>query len=193
MQSGEEFFKFAKDKFALVSFFFFFFIITYFIAKEFGLANALKTNGAILFLPAGVRLLACLVGREWGAFGVFLGSFLVVVPTTFPNETNAFHLMIASISTTSVYLSVVISLSFLKVSNDLSNLKFIHLPFIDLIATFSQAFFFILILYMANHLDESELLPRFITQMTGNFLGGMVFLLSFLVLVNVLNRSNTIR
>ena len=138
-------------------------------------------------------MLACLVGRAWGAFGVFLGSFLVVVPTTFPNETNAFHLMIASISTMSVYFSVVISLSFLKVSNDLSNLKFIHLPFIDLIATFSQAFFFILVLYMANHLEESELLPRFITQMTGNFLGGMVFLLSFLVLVNVLNRSNTIR
>jgi glucose-6-phosphate-specific signal transduction histidine kinase len=150
MPFGEEFFKLAKDKFAIVLFFFFFYIITYFIAKEFSLANAIKTNGAIIFLPAGVRLLACLVGRAWGAFGIFLGSFLVVVPTTFPNETNSFHLLIATASTTSVFLSVVISLSFLKISNDLSNLKFIHLPFIDLIATFSQAFFFILILYSAS-------------------------------------------
>jgi glucose-6-phosphate-specific signal transduction histidine kinase len=193
MSFGEEFFKLAKDKFALVLFFFLFFIITYFIAEKFGLANTLKTNGAILFLPAGVRLLACLVGRAWGAFGIFWGSFLVVVPSAFPNETSSFHLLIATSSTLSVYLSVVLVLNFLKISNDLSNLKFTHLPFIDLIATLSQAFFFIFILYSANLIEESELLPRFIKQMTGNFLGGMVFMLSFFVLVNAVKLRNTIR
>ena len=193
MLAGKELFEFAKDKIALVSFFCIFFIFVFFFAKEFGLANALKTSGGIIFLPAGVRLLACLVGREWGTFGVFLGSFFVVVPSTFPHETNAFHLAIALISTTSVYLSVVISLSFLKISNDLSNLEFIHLPFIDLIATFSQAFFFYLFLYLVNHVDASELLPRFITQMTGNFLGGMLFMLSFFVLVNILKRIKLVK
>jgi hypothetical protein len=193
MLAGKELFEFAKDKTALVSFFCIFFIFVFFFAKEFGLANALKTSAGIIFLPAGVRLLACLVGREWGAFGVFLGSFFVVVPSTFPDETNAFHLAIALISTSSVYLSVVISLSFLKISNDLSNLEFIHLPFIDLIATFSQAFFFYLFLYLVNHVDASELLPRFITQMTGNFLGGMLFMLSFFVLANILKRIKLVK
>ena len=193
MSFGEDFFKLAKDKFALVLFFTIFYILVYLASREIGLANTLKTSGAIIFLPAGVRLLACLVGRAWGALGILIGSFFVVVPTTFPNEASSFHLLIAFTNTYSVLVSVVLTLEFFKVSDDLSNLKFIYLPLIDLIATFSQAFFFILILYSVNLIEESELLPRFITQMTGNFLGGMIFMLSFFALMNLLKLRNTIR
>jgi hypothetical protein len=193
MLVAQEFFKFARDKITLVLFFTIFYILVYLASREIGLANTLKTSGAIIFLPAGVRLLACLVGRAWGALGILIGSFFVVVPTTFPNEASSFHFLIAFTNTCSVLVSVVLTLEFFKVSDDLSNLKFIYLPLIDLIATFSQAFFFILILYSANLIEESELLPRFITQMTGNFLGGMIFMLSFFALMNLLKLRNTIR
>jgi hypothetical protein len=193
MHVAQEFFKFARDKITLVLFFTIFFILVYLASKEVGLANTLKTSGAIIFLPAGVRLLACLVGRAWGALGILIGSFFVVVPTTFPNEASSFHFLIAFTSTYSVLVSVVLTLEFFKVSDDLSNLKFIYLPLIDLIATFSQAFFFILILYSANLIEESELLPRFITQMTGNFLGGMILMLSLFALMNLLKLRNTVR
>jgi hypothetical protein len=190
---AQEFFKFARDKITLVLFFTIFFILVYLASREIGFANAIKSSGAIIFLPAGVRLLACLVGRAWGALGILIGSFFVVVPTTFPNEASSFHFLIAFTSTYTVLVSVVLTLEFFKVSDELSNLKFIYLPLIDLIATFSQAFFFILILYSANLIEESELLPRFITQMTGNFLGGMIFMLSFFALMNLLKLRNTIR
>jgi hypothetical protein len=193
MLVAEELFKFARDKITLVLFFTIFYILVYLASREIGLANTLKTSGAIIFLPAGVRLLACLVGRAWGALGILIGSFFVVVPTTFPNEASSFHFLIAFTNTCSVLVSVVLTLEFFKVSDDLSNLKFIYLPLIDLIATFSQAFFFILILYSANLIEESELLPRFITQMTGNFLGGMIFMLSFFALMKLLKLRNTIR
>lgn len=131
--------------------------------------------------------------ESWGALGIFIGSFFVVVPSVFPNEASSFHLAVAFINTFSVLLSVVLALKFFKISDDLSNLRFTQLPFIDLIATFSQATFYYLFLYSVNHVEESELLPKFVTQMTGNFLGGMIFMLSFLVLVNVVKRRNTIR
>ncbi len=193
MLVAQEFFKFARDKITLVLFFTIFYILVYLASREIGLANAIKTSGAIIFLPAGVRLLACLVGRAWGALGILIGSFFVVVPTTFPNEASSFHFLIAFTNTCSVLVSVVLTLEFFKVSDDLSNLKFIYLPLIDLIATFSQAFFFILILYSANLIEETELLPKFVTQMTGNFLGGMIFMLSFFALMNLLKLRNTIR
>jgi hypothetical protein len=91
MLVAEELFKFARDKITLVLFFTIFYILVYLASREIGLANTLKTSGAIIFLPAGVRLLACLVGRAWGALGILIGSFFVVVPTTFPNEASSFH------------------------------------------------------------------------------------------------------
>lgn len=193
MLEAEVLFKFARDKIALVLFFTIFYILVFLASREVGLANAIKSSGSIIFLPAGVRLLACLVGRTWGALGIFIGSFFVVVPSVFPNEASSFHLAVALINTFSVLVSVVLALKFFKISDDLSNLRFTQLPFIDLIATFSQATFYYLFLYSVNHVEESELLPKFVSQMTGNFLGGMIFMLSFLVLVNVIKRRNTIR
>jgi hypothetical protein len=190
MLAERDLFEFARDKIALVSFFSIFYIVVYFASKEIGLANAIKTSGAIIYLPAGVRLLACLIGRFWGGLGIFVATCFVVAPNVFPNESCGFHFAIAFINTSSVLISVLITLKLFKISEDLSNLRFIHLPFIDLIATFSQAFCYYLFLYFVEHIEEAELLPKFISQMTGNFLGGMVFMLTLLLLLN-LRMKNT--
>ena len=193
MVSGEELIEFAKGKIALILFFAILYATVFVASKEFGLANAIKTTGAIIYLPAGVRLIACLVGRFWGALGIFAATCFFVAPNVFPNESSSFHFAIAFINTTSVLISVLLTLKFFKISDDLANLKFTQLPFIDLIATLSQAFFYYLFLYLVNYVDASELLPKFVSQMTGNFLGCMVFMLSFLLLANLLQRKSAIR
>ena len=116
MVSGEELIEFAKGKIALILFFAILYATVFVASKEFGLANAIKTTGAIIYLPAGVRLLACLVGRFWGALGIFAATCFFVAPNVFPNESSSFHFAIAFINTTSVLISVLLTLKFFKIS-----------------------------------------------------------------------------
>ncbi len=191
MQDVERSFEFVKNKLAIISFFFFFYVLTYFVSKEFGLANAIKTN-SIIFLPAGVRLLACLVGRVWGAIGIIIGSWLVVGPDVFTNQSEVFYFTLALIHTLPVFFSIFFAFKVFKISENLSYLKITQLPFIDLLATFSQAFFYYYFLYSENLVTESDLFPRFISQMTGNFLGGMIFMFSFMLVLQVCKRTDSV-
>jgi hypothetical protein len=191
MPELKELLEFVKNKLAIVSFFFFFYVLVYFASKEFGLANAIKTAGSIIYLPAGVRLLACLVGRAWGAIGIIIASYLVVGPDVFANQSKFFYFTLALIHTIPVFFSVFFAQKILKISEDLSNLKLIHLPLIDLLATFSQAFFYYYFLYLVNIVEKSDLLPRFISQMTGNFLGGMLFMFAFMFILQLSKRADS--
>lgn len=182
-------FEFFKNKLAVLSFFFFAYVVVYFASKQFGFANAIKTPEGIIFLPAGVRLLACLVGRSWGAIGIIIASWMVVGPDVFENQSQDFYFTLALIHTIPVLFSIFLAQKIFKISEDLSNLKLIHLPFIDLMATFSQAFFYFSFLYLVKIVDKSNLLPWFIAQMTGNFLGGMFFMFALMLLLQINNRT----
>lgn len=181
-----------KEKTLIVSFFFFLYVVVYLVSKNFGMANAIKTSQGIIFLPAGVRLLACLVGRGWGALGVGMGTWLVVSPEAFPDQNQEFWFSVAFINSTSVLLSVLVMQRVFGIEENLSNLKFLHLPFIDLVATSSQAFFYYCFLYSANVVSEADLIPKFISQVTGNFLGGMIFMLALMVIFKLNDKNKSV-
>lgn len=184
---------FLKEKIVVISVFFFLYVVVYAISKQFGLANAIKTAGGIVYLPAGVRLLACLVGRVWGAVGIALGSWLIVTPDVFKDQSDIFYFTLAMINTFSVFFAVLLAQRIFKISEDLSNLKFIQLPFIDLFATFSQACIYYYFLRSVGLVSESELLPKFISQVTGNFLGGMIFMFGLILFLNLTKSPHEIK
>jgi integral membrane sensor domain MASE1 len=176
----------AKEKLLLVSFFFFLYTVVYYLGKSIGMANAIKTSAGIVYLPAGARLLACLVGRGWGALGVGIATFLVVLPDTLPDQDTSFHLAIATINSLSVLISVLLMLKTLGIKNDLSNIKFVHLPIIDFVATFVQTTAYSWFLYLNKvNISIEDLEAKFLSRWTGNFLGGMVFMIAFFALVNI--------
>jgi len=180
--------EYIKNKVATASIFFFLYIVVYFISKNLGVANAIKTSTGIIFLPAGVRLLACLVGRTWGAIGVAIATWLVVSPDIWKDQSDTFYILIALINSSSVLIGVLIVQRALHISEDLSNLNLIHLPFIDLVATFLQAISYYYFLYFLGLIEKTKMLSHIISQMTGNFIGGMLFMLGFMVLVHI-NKS----
>lgn len=175
--------EYIKEKVLTISLFFFFYIVVYSFSKYFGLAYAVKTVG-IIYLPSGARLLACLVGRVWGAVGVGIAAWLVVSPDVWPGKSEMFYISVAFINSCSVLFSVILVQKVLNISEDLSNLKLIHLPFIDLAATFAQALCLYVFLLWQQQIEESNFLSLIIIQITGNFIGGMIFMLGLIFSFN---------
>jgi MASE1 len=154
------------------------------------MANAIKTSAGIIYLPAGARLLACLLGRGWGALGVAIATFLIMAPETFPDQDASFHLAVATLNSLTVLSSVVLMLKALGIKDDLSNIKFVQLPLIDLVATFVQTAFYSWFLYSSKvHIGLEDLEAKFLSRWTGNFLGGMIFMLVFFVFANIYKKS----
>jgi hypothetical protein len=180
----------VKEKIALVSVFFFLYVVTYIFSKPLGMGHALKTAGGIIYLPAGARLLACLVGRAWGALGVFIATWLIVGPDVFQDQSDFFYFMAAFVNSASVFVSVVLALKFFKISDELSNLNLIHLPFIDLLATTVQATCYYFFLTSVGYIDFSEAPQKFASQVTGNFLGGMIFMFALMLTLHFTKRKS---
>ena len=111
-----------------------------------------------------------------------MGAWLIVSPDVFPNQTQDFYFAIAFINSMSVFVSVFMMQRVFNIEENLSNLKFIHLPFIDLAATTCQAFFYYCFLYSANVVSEVDLIQKFLSQITGNFLGGMIFMFALILI-----------
>lgn len=174
---------FILEKILIVTFFFSFYVIVYFVSKNLGIAYAIKTVG-IIYLPSGARLFACLVGRVWGAIGVGLAAWLVVSPDVWSGRSEIFYISVALINAGSVFLSILLVQKMLNISKDLSNLNLIHLPVIDLVATCSQALSLYCFLLWMHQIEESQFLSILITQVTGNFIGGMVFMLGLMFAIN---------
>ena len=147
------------------------------------LAYAVKTMG-IIYLPSGARLLACLVGRVWGAIGVGIAAWLVVSPDVWPGQSDMFYMSVASINSCSVLFGVLLVQKILNISANLSNLKLIHIPIIDLSATFAQALCLYVFLLWQRKIEELQFLSLLITQITGNYIGGMIFMLGLMFAFN---------
>jgi integral membrane sensor domain MASE1 len=95
-----------------------------------------------------------------------------------------FYMSVAFINSCSVLFSVLLVQKILNISADLSNLKLIHLPVIDLAATFAQALCLYVFLLWQQQIEELQFLSLLITQITGNFIGGMIFMLGLMFAFN---------
>jgi hypothetical protein len=136
----------------------------------------------LVFLPAGIKHLAILLGGPWGALGCFVSLFILAnefwqgVPT---GDIALYSL----VSTCATWAGIAVCLKVLGLDRDLTNIRFIHLPLIDLFTTFLHGFttnvFFILKGMKTDHLMTNAL-----AMMVGDFIGSFIILtLLWLVIV----------
>lgn len=128
----------------------------------------------LIFLPAGIKHLAILIGGGWGALGCFLA--LLVLAREFWNDVAIGHITAYSaISTGATWLGLILGMRLLRIQRDLGNLKFMHLPTIDLITTaihgFTTNVFFITV-----GMKSDNLIGNALAMMFGDFIGSFVLL-----------------
>ncbi len=131
---------------------------------------------SLLFLPAGVKHVSILLAGRWGALGSFLG-LLILVPSFWPELHLGMALLYVSASTLATLAGIVMSMRLLSIEADLSNLKLMHLPVIDLFTTLLHAvltnsFFVLAGLKKITDWDHNTL-----AMMVGDYLGSLCLML----------------
>ena len=141
----------------------------------------------LIFLPAGVKHLAILLGGQWGALGCFL-SLIVLAREFWPGIASEQIVLYSLISTASTWLGIVMSLRLLDISPDLRNLRFIHLPFMDMMTTAFHGFatnaFFIMV-----GMKSDNFVANALAMMFGDFVGSFLLLMLLQVVLTAWKKS----
>ena len=132
---------------------------------------------SLIFLPAGVKLVAALVAGFWGVLGVVV-ALAYEARHVWANQHFCFYLAYASLGGFSTLFVVELFKRLLKIQPDLKNLRLLHLPVIDLFSTLFHGF--VLNAYLITlHMDVGkDLLTRATAMAVGDFNGGLILLLS---------------
>lgn len=151
-----------------------FYLLTYRINELFD-AWALYAQGInLIFLPAGIKHLAILLGGKWGALGCLCALF-VLANEFWSGQPIQQIALYSLISTASTWAVIVFSLRVLGIGADLKNLKFIHLPIIDLITTSVHGFTTNAYFIMAGMKSEN-FVQNALAMMFGDFAGSFILL-----------------
>ena len=154
--------------------------VSFEISKYLNLTQGFAPGISLVFIPAGVKLLAALIGGFWGIVGV-------VVALTFQGydiwseQSQTFILLNALINGFSTLAVVELMRSLLKIDQDLSNIRLLHLPLIDLANSVCLG------LVQNGHRvfwgleDNNSFLTKVSATALGDFLGSMILLLGWAI------------
>ena len=128
----------------------------------------------LLFLPAGIKHVAVLIAGPWGALGCCVSLFILALDFWHGTPTGQIATY-SLISTGATWLGIILSLRMLGVDADLTRLKFIHLPLMDLVTTAIHGFttnaYFTL-----TGMKSGDFLVHSLAMMVGDFTGSLVVL-----------------
>ena len=128
----------------------------------------------LIFLPAGIKHLAILLAGEWGALGCFIGLF--VLANEFWNGTPVWQIALYSlISTGATWAGLMLSLRALGINRDLSNLRFIQLPIMDLMTTAIHGFT-INVFFIVGGMKSDHMVSNALAMMFGDYVGSFAIL-----------------
>lgn len=143
----------------------------------------------LLFLPAGIKHLAILVAGPWGALGCFVSLFILANEfwQGVPPEQIALYSLI---STGATWAGIVLCLKTLGIDRDLRNIRFMHLPLIDLFTTLLHGFvtnlFFITI-----GMKTDSFISNALAMMFGDYTGSFIVLTLLWLVIGYSNRLAT--
>ncbi len=132
---------------------------------------------SLLFLPAGIKHLAMLVGRGWGALGCFVG-LLLVASEVWPQLPAGQLLVYAAVSTLASWWGIRLGMALLGLRSDLSNLRFLHLPLLDLVTTAVHGAA-VNGYFIAAGLKSENFLGNALAMITGDFMGCLLVFMLF--------------
>lgn len=143
-------------------------------------AQSVFSGVALFYLPAGVKLLAIMVGRYWGALGLWVANFLHTA-TSWNNLilSQAFVMSILWVGTTLLVVMTWAQLTGLR--TDLRNLTFKGFVWLNLLAALIHGLVFNGYLIIVAERGIEEWLSSAKAMALGDFLGSGALMLSILL------------
>jgi len=143
-------------------------------------AQSVFTGVALFYLPAGVKLLAIMVGRYWGALGLWVANFLHT--TTGWDNLALSQLFVMSILWVGTTLLVVLTWThFTGLRTDLRNLTFRGFVWLNLSAAVIHGLVFNGYMVILAERGVEEWLSSAKAMALGDFLGSGALMLSILL------------
>lgn len=162
------------------SFFGFGFIywIAFDICDYFDFVDSFAPGISLFFLPAGVKLVAALTAVFWGVAGTVVVLAFTAVGF-WSDQPPWFYVVYASLSGFISLISLRLMMQVLSIQTDLSNLKILHLPIIDFVAASLHGIVVNAFYILLGMTTLQDLGLRAAAMAFGDFLGGLVLLLSY--------------
>ena len=144
---------------------------------------------SLVFLPAGSKLILILLFGFWGTIGDIFA--LALMATQF-FDTQPFWVcfLYATISGFSSFYGVHIARNILRISVNLSEIQFIHLPIICLVGNLVHGFITMLLLYYLNVVTLDKFWADTFAMIFGDFLGSFIFIMVFWLGLKIYKRLN---
>lgn len=154
------------------------------LSWSFDLVESYAPGISLVFLPAGIKLIAALVSGFWGVLGTVI-ALAYVTPSFWPDQPLWFYVVYPALSGFSTLAVVAVMKRALGIDDDIRNMRFVHIPIIDLCATLVHGAavngFFAL-----KHLEvDQDFFTRAFAMSVGDFLGSLILLLSFAMLAKL--------
>lgn len=139
-------------------------------------AQAVFSGVALFYLPAGIKLIAIMVARYWGALGLWAANFLHSL-TGWEELTfiDVFWMSVVWVGTTLVVVMAWARATGLR--SDLKNLTFKSFVWLNLLAAVVHGLFFNAYLFAINVRIDTEWLTAAKAMALGDFLGSGALML----------------
>ena len=176
--------RYLAEKLLLSSLFGLLYFGAFQLSATLNLVDSYAPGISLVFLPAGIKLVAALVSGFWGVLGTVM-ALALVSQGFWPDQPLWFYVVYPSLSGFSTLAVVHVMKRVLRISDDIRDLRFIHIPIIDLCATLVHG----LIVNGFFAIDRLEVNQDFLTRAlamsVGDFMGSLILLLNFAVLAKL--------
>ncbi len=176
--------KYASEKLLICALFGVLYAGFFELSLAFDLVDSYAPGISLVFLPAGIKLVAALIAGFWGVLGTVI-ALALMSPGFWPEQPMWFYVVYPALSGFSTLAVVSLMKRVLGIDNDILNIRLIHIPIIDLCATLVHGAvvngFFAL-----NHLQvDKDFFTRAFAMSVGDFVGSLILLLGFAVLARL--------
>jgi hypothetical protein len=180
-------FNFINLSTALVAFLLF--VLSYDLNSQFDQYLLFTQGISLLFIPAGIKLLAILVGRVPAIIGLYLASVYLSIGLWSSLDIFSYYYF-ATISLLSYSAAVFLVLKGFGISTTLINLKYSHIVFMSLLACLINGTLHNLAYLMQGVAEFTALFANSAAMSLGDFLGCFVVVACFHATLQFVRYSN---
>ena len=176
--------RYLANKFLVCALFGFAYLATYDISVSFHLVDSFAPGISLIFIPAGVKLVAALVSGFWGVLGTVI-ALTYAAPEFWADQPLWFYPLYGALSGFTTLFAVRLMKRLLRIEDDLSNLRLLQLPVIDLFSTLCHGFVVNVFFILCNLSTGPDLLLRATGMAVGDFVGGMILLVGLAIVLKL--------
>jgi len=169
-------FNFANLSTAVVAFMLF--VLSYDLNRQFDQYLLFTQGVSLLFIPAGIKLLAILVGRVPAMIGLYLASVYLSVGLWSTLDVASYYYF-ATISLLTYSAAVYLVLKVFGIGSNLTNLKYSHIVFMSLLACLMNGILHNLVYLSQGVAEFTALLTNRAAMSLGDFLGCFIVVAGF--------------